>query len=101
MNQEIIESVLRQSKGKGRYSSLVFKEAILAFYNSHKLLPLGMSIDMECVRNWALKQAIGVVKLVSRFTRLMRGAKGSKSKALSALKEKLLGAVEPLLHVLL
>lgn len=97
-NQEVIEAVLRQSKGRGRYSCVLIREAILGFYNTHKLLPLGMTVDMQCVVNWAQKQAIGVVKLVSRFTRLMRGAKGSKNKALNALKDKLLDVVEPRLE---
>ena len=49
---------------------------------------------MECTINWSRKQAYGVQKCVSRFTRLMRGAPGAKNKVIRAMKESLLDSVE-------
>ena len=93
-NRDLIEAVVQVSKGTGRYSTCVLAKAILQHYTKHRLFPLGLTSDMECAVNWSRKQAFGVLKCVSRFTRLMRGAPGAKNKVIREMKESLLDSVE-------
>ena len=93
-NVEVIQAVLQVSRGVGRYSTQVFQKAILKFYEDNHLFPVGMSVEMACVENWAKKTAYGLQRVVARFTRLMRQSGGSKNKKLRELKESLLQVVD-------
>lgn len=93
-NSAAIYAVMVVSRGNGRYSCEVFKQAILKFYEEKRLFPVGLSSNMECVRNWAKKMAYGLQRLTARFTKLMRQAAGAKTKSLKELKERLLDKVD-------
>ena len=53
------------SRGKGRFSSHLLKEAFLEFYEKQRLYPTGMTSSMECVETWALRNGLAMQRLVS------------------------------------
>lgn len=55
------------SKGQGRYSAHLLKEAILMHYEGCKLYPEGVTSAMECIQTWALKQGKALQRLVARL----------------------------------
>ena len=65
---QIIEAVMLTSKGRGRFSSHILAAALLQFFSENKLLPKGMTVDMECVENWSLKTGRAIQRLATRLT---------------------------------
>ena len=61
---QVLRAVMKASRGAGFYSARVFKHAILQFYEKNKLIPKGMSVEMECVDKWALKMGLALRRMV-------------------------------------
>ena len=53
------------SKGKGRFSAHILKQALLEFFQSEKLYPRGMVPEMDCVQAWALRNGQAMQRLVA------------------------------------
>jgi len=53
------------SRGKGRYSAHILKEALLEFFQEKRLFPKGMCREMECIQKWALRSGQAMQRLVS------------------------------------
>lgn len=66
-NTDSIYAVMIVSRGQGRYSAHLLKEAILMRYENCKLYPAGVSSAMECIQTWALKQGKALQRLVARL----------------------------------
>ena len=64
-NDDAIFSVMKVSRGVGRYSDHILKGALLKFYTDCKLFPTGLSADMEVIDTWALRQASALQRLVT------------------------------------
>ena len=59
------------SKGKGRFSAHILKEALLEFFQSEKLYPRGMVPEMDCVQAWALRNAQAMQRLVACYLKIV------------------------------
>ena len=64
---KVLRAVMVYSRGVGHYSAHVFKEAILQYYTTHKLLPKGMHSSMECLQKWSLKMGLALRRMASHF----------------------------------
>lgn len=74
-----------------RLSEEVLATAIIKFYESSNLIPLGVSV--QALEGWSAKMAVGLCKAVSKFRKLFSEAPGgSKNKDVAELKARLLKA---------
>ena len=64
-NVEAIYAVMCVSKGSGHFSSHILKEALLQFYTSADLFPVGITADMAVIQTWALRQGLALQRLVT------------------------------------
>ena len=55
------------SKGRGRFSAHILKEALLDFFSEGKLYPKGMCREMECIQAWALRNGQAMQRLASQM----------------------------------
>ncbi|CAL1135652.1 unnamed protein product [Cladocopium goreaui] len=88
VNQEVLLATIKGANGKSRVSAYVLQKALLEFFTQFKLFPMGVYADIPAVQSWALKYAVAIKKLVSRFRRLLRRAPSSKYNKLSEIKQK-------------
>lgn len=63
-NTEAIFVVMKASRGVGRFSSILLKEAILTFYTECELFPTGITSSMAVIDKWALRQGSALQRLV-------------------------------------
>lgn len=65
MPWKAIEACMMVSRGTGRYSSHILKEAICIFFSEAKLYPSGLTSDMDCVQKLALRTGQTLQRLVT------------------------------------
>ncbi|CAK9000099.1 unnamed protein product [Durusdinium trenchii] len=87
-NQEVLLAVVKGTEGRPHISAGVLKRAILAFYSSCSLFPLGLVAELPAVDQWAEKSAKALKRLASRLRRLMKRSHTAKSKAFSSMKQR-------------
>ncbi len=56
------------SKGKGRFSAHILKEALLEFFQSEKLYPRGIVPEMDRVQAWSLRNGQAMQRLVACYS---------------------------------
>ncbi|CAL1164555.1 unnamed protein product [Cladocopium goreaui] len=86
VNKEVLLAVVKALGDRPRVSAYTLQDALLGFYTEAKLYPSGVFSEIPAVQDWALKQAIGIKKLVSRLRRLMKRSSTSKHRKLTEVK---------------
>lgn len=62
---EVVLAVVKAANGKSRVSAYVIQEALLSFFTKHRLYPSGIYSEIPACRDWALRNAVAIKKLVS------------------------------------
>ena len=62
---EVLLAVVKALGDRPRVSAYTLQNALLGFYTEAKLYPSGVFSEIPAVQDWALKQAIGIKKLVT------------------------------------
>ena len=61
---QAVFAVIKATRGDGRLSAYVLRDAILDFYVTNDLFPPGLCAEAECVQTWGLKFGASLRRLV-------------------------------------